>query len=229
MTDAAEPKVQRERLIDHFKATYQIVVGIAITIACTNLYADGVIRFPPDISFWTFCIFFITVMPIFHGGDRSLDIKYLHVQPKGFWGRVFYLWDFYALVITGILFVKIAQVIPGAPSSPPIAGQAVAGTTTPASFYLWMTIVLAFDVIVLTVDGIKSDHCKFYGVESKLFKVYGKWIAFNVIFALICVAAIYQPTVCPSLSVTATAAIVFIFAVARTVLDYMFGGEFMFP
>jgi hypothetical protein len=48
---ATDAKVQRERLVDHFKAAYQIVVGLAITIACTTLFADGILKLPPDVSF----------------------------------------------------------------------------------------------------------------------------------------------------------------------------------
>ena len=217
MTDANR-KAQRERLVDHFKTAYQIVIGVAITIACTNVFGDGSIKFPPDISFWTFGIFFITVMPIFHGGDRSLDAKYLQARRDGFCARVSYLWDFYALVITAILFVKVAQAIPN-PGSTPSAGLAGPTPTTPEHFYIWMAITFGFDVIVLIIDGIKS----------KLFKIYGRWIAFNAALAAVCLWAWSQPHFWPGLSVNRTGAIVLAFAVLRTVLDYTFGGEFMFP
>ncbi len=222
-----DPVVQRERLVDHFKAAYQIVVGIAITIACTNLFADGILKFPFDVSFWLFGIFFITVMPIFHGGDRSLDVKYLTTPTTGFAARVSYLWDFYALVITAILFVKIAQAIPGPVPNPiPVVGQAAAAAAaaaapTPAHFYAWMVIMLVFDVVVLIIDGIKSE----------LFSAYGKWIALNLALAIVCLWARSQPAwlPLPLVSDTAAAETVFVLAFLRTVLDYASGGEFMFP
>ncbi len=225
-----DPVVQRERLVDHFKAAYQIVVGIAITIACTNLFADGIIKFPLDVSFWLFGIFFITVMPIFHGGDRSLDVKYLTQPAAGFGARVSYLWDFYALVITAILFVKIAQAIPGpAPNPIPVIGQAAAAAaaaagaaaSTPAHFYAWMAIMLAFDIFVLIVDGIKS----------RLFYAYGKWIALNLALAVVCLWARSQPDwlPLPQFADGTTAEIVFVLAFLRTVFDYVSGGAFMFP
>jgi len=208
-------KVQRERLLDHFKTAYQIVIGVAISIACTNLFADGVVKFPPDISFWTFCIFFITVMPIFHGGDRSLDLKYLQAETKSL-SRLSYLWDFYALVITAILFIKIAQAIP---NPAPATGLAGPTPNTPEHFYGWMAAMFAFDVIVLIIDGIKSW----------LFKIYGKWIVLNLALATVCLLAAWQASIWPSLSVNWTGAIVFGFAFLRTILDYVFGHEFMFP
>jgi hypothetical protein len=223
-TAQTDPVVQREGLVDHFKAAYQIVVGIAITIACTNLFADGFIKFPLDVSFWLFAIFFITVMPIFHGGDRSLDVKYLARPATGFSARVSYLWDFYALMITAILFVKIAQAIPGPVVSPvPAVSQGAAASApapTPAHFYAWMAIMLAFDVVVLIIDGIKSQ----------LFSAYGKWIALNVALAVVCLWARSQPDwLPPHFSDGATGEIVFVIAFLRTVLDYVFGGTFMFP
>jgi hypothetical protein len=98
----ANPNQERSRLIDHFKRAYQIIVGLAITLACTKLFPGG-FPTPSDTSFWLFCTFFITVVPIFHGGDRSLDIKYLRAQPVGFWGRAAYVWDVYMLLITATL------------------------------------------------------------------------------------------------------------------------------
>lgn len=218
-----DPVVQRERLVDHFKAAYQIVVGIAITIACTNLFADGTIKFPLDVSFWLFGIFFITVMPIFHGGDRSLDLKYLAAQATSFGARVSYLWDFYALMMTAILFVKIAQAIPSPVANPVVVvGQgavaAGAAVSTPAHFYAWMAIMLAFDVVVLVIDGVKSG----------LFYAYGKWIVLNVALAVVCLWARSQPDWL-HFSDDTTGEIVFVLAFLRTVLDYVFGGEFMFP
>jgi hypothetical protein len=103
--DAAQ---ERSRLIDHFKRAYQIIVGLAITLACTKLFPNDDPGVPWDTSFWLFCAFFITVVPIFHGGDRSLDVKYLQAPAVGFWSRAAYIWDVYMLLITAILFVKIA-------------------------------------------------------------------------------------------------------------------------
>jgi hypothetical protein len=148
---AADPNQERSRLIDHFKRAYQIIVGLAITLACTKIFPSGIATVP-DVTFWLFCIFFITVVPIFHGGDRSLDVKYLGSRPYGFWRRAAYVWDVYMLLITAVFFVKIAQAIPG-------AGLGFGGGPsphTPQLFYEWMAGMLAFDIFVLVVDWIKS-------------------------------------------------------------------------
>jgi hypothetical protein len=215
---------ERSRLIDHFKRAYQTIVGLAITLACTKLVPDSIpsSRIFLDTPFWLFCTFFITVVPIFHGGDRSLDIKYLRASPVGFWGQAAYVWDVYMLLITAILFVKIAQSIPVpqtvSGSGGAILSQALTPPSRPDIFYQWMAIMLFIDVGILIVDGFKSA----------LLPTYSKWIFLNLVLGFICWYAPALPDFLPSLSELTVAIVVFAFAFLRTVLDYIFGKSFMF-
>jgi|SRR5580692_6746 hypothetical protein len=220
MGQVVDTTLERSRLIDHFKRAYQIIVGLAITLACTKLFPNGAFEIPKDTSFWLFCTFFITIVPIFHGGDRSLDIKYLNKQPTGFWGRTGFLWDYYILLITAILFVKIAQAIPSqTPTGQAIPGVAQVPPTAPDHFYQWMAIMLFFDVAVLLVGCLKGD----------LWRTYVKWIVINFIFAFICLSAKSIPECWPVFSPNTVAALVFAIAFLRTILDYVVGKDFMFP
>ncbi|TYL86711.1 hypothetical protein [Bradyrhizobium cytisi] len=54
MTDEAVAAQERSRLVDHFKRAYQIIVGVSITVACSNLFPGKFISFPLDTSFWLF-------------------------------------------------------------------------------------------------------------------------------------------------------------------------------
>ena len=76
MAADSNPGLARSRLIDHFKRAYQIIVGLAIARACVKVLPHGFSGFP-DLEFWLFATLFVTLVPSFHGGDRSLDIKYL--------------------------------------------------------------------------------------------------------------------------------------------------------
>ena len=107
-----EARQHRSRLIDHFKRAYQIIVGLAITLACGKVFAGGSVDFN-DPALFMFAAFFVTVVPIFHGGDRSLDLKYLGAKITLIRDQIGYVWDVYMLMITAIFFVKIAQAIPG--------------------------------------------------------------------------------------------------------------------
>jgi hypothetical protein len=222
-SNAADPNQERSRLIDHFKRAYQIIVGLAITLACTKLFPSGIAT-APDVTLWLFGIFFITVVPIFHGGDRSLDVKYLGTRPYGFWGRAAYVWDVYMLLVTAIFFVKIAQAIPG-------IGLGFGGgkpPQTPQLFYEWMTGMLVFDVFVLVIDWIKSGILRTQGWNA--LRVYAKWIGLNIVLALVCYFAASPPAfVSSQISVDSIAIGVFAIALIRSILDYSFGKNFMFP
>jgi hypothetical protein len=217
--DAAQ---QRSRLIDHFKRAYQIIVGLAITLACTKLFPNDDPSVPWDTSFWLFCAFFITVVLIFHGGDRSLDVKYLQAPAVGFWGRAAYIWDVYMPLITAILFVKIVQAIPG----PAVLGGS-SQPATPVLFYKWMAIMLVVDVGILIFDGLKNRLLQTRaGAELG---AYVKWVALNLGLAIIGLLAKSYPEYPPYLSANTVSIIVFAFAFLRTVLDYVFGKGFLFP
>jgi len=200
---------QRSRLVDHFKCAYQIIVGLAITQACSKLFPDGHFTLN-DPAFWMFCTFFITVVPIFHGGDRSLDIKYLGAPQTKLTGQIAYVWDVYMLLITAIFFVKISQTIPG-------QGLIGSAEMDPKLFYYWMAAMLWFDAAVLFVDWAKS--------HSLDLRVYFGWIALNGLFGLAC----YYLPGNPKLSSETLGIVIFIGAFIRTVLDYLLGRKFMFP
>ena len=218
---------ERSRLVDHFKRGYQIIVGLSITLACGKLFCSGTPVI--DSKLWMFLTFFVTIVPIFQGGDRSLDIKYLQTELKGFWQKAAYVWDVYMLLLTAILFVKVAQAIPqvqGCPASF-IFGSADSGAgSTAGHFYLWMTIMLSFDALVLLVDWTKT---KLLGLPSReKVKPYWWWIAINLVVAVICGVASAYDGALPWIG-TYTALFIFVLAVARSVADYCLGHEFMFP
>jgi hypothetical protein len=220
MNEAGSPSTgreQRSRLIDHFKRAYQIVVGLAIAQACGKVFAEGKFDFA-DPALLLFCIFFITVVPIFHGGDRSLDLKYLGAQPTRLRDQAAYVWDVYVLLITAILFVKIAQAIPG----PGLVFLGSSATKSPRLFYDWMAAMLFFDVVVLIIDWIKSGLLKSRAWGE--LQVYGIWIALNGVLGAAC---LWVPDF--HLETEVVGIIVFGAALLRTILDYFFGRRFMFP
>jgi hypothetical protein len=211
-----EARQHRSRLIDHFKRAYQIIVGLAITLACGKVFAHGTVDLA-DPALFLFGTFFITVVPIFHGGDRSLDLKYLGAKPSSGWQQVAYVWDVYMLLITAILFSKIAQAIPG-----PGLIFSDSPVTAPGHFYDWMAGMLFFDAAVLIVDLVKSS---LLGVRvlSRLGAYLG-WIVLNILLGIVC---LYVPHIISSAETASI--VVFGAAFLRTVLDYICGTKFMFP
>ena len=203
----------RGRLVDHFKRVYTIIAGLAITEACRHLLPFAFDSWP-GASFWMFCTFFVTIVPIFQGGDRSLDIKYLYNPPTGPASRWLYIWDVYVLLVTALLFVCTAESIPQLPPAP---------AADPANFYYWMAIVLVFDAVALAVDWLKSP-------APQELRPYGLWIVLNAIVGVICfIAAVSLSHAGVTMAPSLVAFGVFIVALARTILDYAKSGRFMFP
>ncbi|SFK34599.1 hypothetical protein [Methylocapsa palsarum] len=226
IVDEQQAKTERSRLVDHFKRVYSIIAGLAITEACKNLWP-----FSPasigDYRLWMFAAFFITIVPIFHGGDRSLDRKYIDHKPESGWQRASYIWDVYMLLITAIFFVGLAEAIPKTPTPAPKPPEL-------AYFYDFMAMLFLFDAGVLWVDYAKSNVDR----RRKLANSYKKWIPINLILCIFCAGAAYviDPTgpvagffgMSPSTPI-AVSIVVFLAAAARTFADYWFGDDFMFP
>jgi len=76
MPDEVTPKEKRGRVVDHAKRLYSIVVGLAVAEACKRLFPFDAWN---STTFVLFGTFLFTIIPIFQGFDRSLDIKYYEV------------------------------------------------------------------------------------------------------------------------------------------------------
>jgi hypothetical protein len=166
-----------------------------------------------------FATFFITIVPIFHGGDRSLDAKYLTDETKSTEQRFSYIWDVYMLLISAILFVGIAEAIPK---------QSMNGKSDPADpaqFYFFMSFLFFFDSLVLVVDFFKSDR----GRKEIIKNPYKRWIPVNFCMSVFCFVFAYAIAQDGAISVFPISIIVFAAAAARTLYDYWRSDEFMFP
>jgi len=234
MTDDQNNRQDRSRLIDHFKRVYTIVAGLAITEAVRRQFPLSLSTLT-NPSFWMFLTFFVTLVPIFHGGDRSLDVKYLGVPRVNICQRFGYLWDVYMLLITAMLFVCIAESIPKPTVSWVAAGEKTFMTDT-ALFYQLMLITLVFDAAVLLIDYLKSDKQVLPRLESYLV-----WIPANLVLAGLCyyagclAAAAREPTSALvavdgySLNLQGVSVFIALIAFVRTFVDYWAGKDFLFP
>jgi hypothetical protein len=213
----------RSRLIDFFKRVFAIIAGLAITEACRRLLPAQLTLFElPGPSFWMFLALFITIIPIFHGGDRSLDVRHLDQRVRNRWERLKFVWDVYALLATGLLLVCAADAIPDVAT---IAKHDEKWTfaAAAADFYRWLGVFFIFNVLVLIVDRLTTQ------VPERL-APYKLWIPINIVMALACWGATH------ALAEHGDACLVWLplafclLAVVRTLLDYGFSdADFMFP
>jgi len=88
--------------------------------------------------------------------------------------------------------------------------------------------MLVFDVAVLLVDATKTSLLVSQGA-GEIFASYAKWVGINLALAGICYWATVPPAFLAELSSQAVGIAVFAFALARTILDYVFGRNFLFP
>ena len=110
--------------------------------ACRTLF-PFTFSFPPTNSLVLFLTFLVTVVPIFQGFDRSLDIKYFENLETPIRPGV-YTWDVAMLILTAVFFLGMAESLQSK------------GVPTPAAFFFWLGLMLLFDCFVLLVDYVKS-------------------------------------------------------------------------
>jgi cytochrome bd-type quinol oxidase subunit 2 len=204
----------RSRLIDHFKRLYTIIAGLAITEACRKLMPIDPDTFRAS-SLWMFLAFLVTIVPIFQGGDRSLDLKYLDDRldgtPHNKWA---FVWDVFMLLATALAFVAIAESIPTVHDVQPCARNIM--------FFFAMASLFLLDVVVLVVDYAKTH------VAPKL-SSYPPWILLNFLLFAVCLVAGLAYRNEPDASLAKFAASIFVCAFGRTFFDYLLSESFMFP
>lgn len=108
-TTPEQVMTERARVVDHWKRLFSILVGFAITVACQRAYAcwlsgdaSGLVQF---------VILIVTIPPIFHGMERSLDVRYLQGD-TGNPSAVRLILDTTTLVVTGLFLLALALSIP---------------------------------------------------------------------------------------------------------------------
>ena len=201
------PKEKRGRVVDHAKRLYSIVVALAVAEACKRLFPFESWN---STTFVLFCTFLITIIPVFQGFDRSLDIQYyeepLGETPKA---RFLYLWYVMMLLITSIFFFGMAQSIE------------INSIPAPATFYYIMSLMLFFDCAVLVIDRFKTH------IPTRL-NHYWTWIVINLILGVIC---FYASSAVPHPDGPATGLewFVLLAAIVRSAVDYAVSIGFMFP
>jgi hypothetical protein len=221
------------RLIDHFKRVYTIIVGLAITEGCKHLWPlDQSSIFDPNI--WMFLAFFVTVIPIFHGGDRALDVKYSEIG-KDNYTKIKYMIEVHLLLFMALGFVLVAEAIPQSTTAPAAkkAGEIIANKAY-APFFFLFGATLIFDVAVLSYGWLTSPR---KDEDRNSLKPYLFWIGINgalSITALLMGAGlnIWQPTLLYGrFDTLAFLMALFLFgaSVLRTCYDYAKAQVFLFP
>lgn len=208
---------ERARVIDHVKRLFAIVCGLAITVASTNAFTCLVIA-KDWVGVLQYLATLFTIVPIFHGAERSLDLQYLR-RDSGVPTNLRFITDIWILIGMALFFVAIAQTIPNYRPPAPSASEVAA---THSHFFLALGLFFLFDVLGLAI-GLSRQSRESVAVVYK--QAHKRWMGLNFVMAVVCLTAwryFDAALLCVSL-------VIAMLAIVRTALDYCVGWKFLYP
>jgi hypothetical protein len=196
----------RNRVVDHWKRLFAIVSGFAITVACLRVYSCAL---SGDLTgMFQFVALVATIPPVFHGMERSLDLRYL--QPRSpIPGAARMMGDTAVLMVTGLFFLGLALSIPD-------YGQTwLAGKKDVLQrWYIWLLVsFFVFDFIVLLATRGRLREA---GVQS----AHTRLAVLNLVAGLAILVAVRLDSMLWSLA---------LIAIVRSVIDYNMAKDLLYP
>lgn len=201
----------RNRVVDHWKRLFAIVSGFSITVACVRAYSCLLVG---DVhGLMLFVAFIATLLPVFHGMERSLDLRYL--EPRSPIPTAPQLMgDTVVLIISALFFLVLGLSIRDH-SQPWLADRSEALRL----IFNWAFIgFLAFDSLVLFST---RKRLRQIAPESGAHDAHSRLAILNVISAAVLVVA--------ALLGILTGFLLAAIAVVRTLIDYTMSNRFLYP
>lgn len=159
-------------------------------------------------------------MPIFHGAERSLDLKYLRADRPGARPGGIIL-DFWLLLFSALFLVVIAQCVPDyRPSKQPNVD------VLRDRFLLFLGAFFLYDVVVLLQGALRAPTGE-TATDRILLWTHIAWMAGNGFMGAICLIA--RSWLAPGSEPLGLFTILLLLALFRTVCDYAWGWRFLFP
>lgn len=201
----------RSRVVDHWKRLFAIVSGFAITVACVRAYScllvgdvDGLMRF---------VAFIVTLVPVFHGMERSLDLRYLEPRsPIPHAARL--MGDTSVLLITALFFLLLALSIPDHGQAWLMERSESLRSWFPRAFVGF----LVFDAIVLVVT---RTRLKKVAPETRAHDAHARLAALNAVAALVVGTGVWLDVL--------TRFGLAVIALVRSAIDYGMSSGFLYP
>jgi hypothetical protein len=208
---------QQQSSVRHLQALYAIVSGLALTEAVSELARETENQLPTLRTVMLMAAFLATIMPFFHGGLRHLDEDYL-IEPKATMKRFALPVDFVLLFVESVLVLGMAHRL-----------------ANPAHFLAFLVFLLVVDIVWAFVMPLLIDCSSPREVFASFWS--GRrfsqdpeiaWGQNNVLFLVVAILA-WIAIDNADWGTTTDAAIVMIFALARTANDYRVSWPFYFP
>jgi hypothetical protein len=199
---------KKENAVKSLVSLYTVVIGVALSVSVLTLIdAKAGLSAVTGGSVLLFGAFVATLLPFYHGALRHLDDAYLENESSQIKDGALIV-DFLLLFFHAMAFVVLALLI-----------------HRPVDFAWLLIAVLAIDVIWAIFTHFASSSAAAGGAE-------GKWGLINLMFVGVAVVylviqGIYFGTGSPDDAKVAVP--IFVFAVIRTMVDYVWCRRFYFP
>jgi hypothetical protein len=211
----------RQRTVQHLQELYAVVVGVALTLAITNLVnvdKKATPVCPTDSIFTTiplhicvlpyFLAYLVTLVPFYHGGMRHLDITYFE-DPLAQTQRGALMFDWALLFSESCLLLVLALLL----QNPEPFGWVLCG-------------LLAFDSLWAFIAHLA------FAPAVREYRVELKWALINVITACLLVLILTAENVFetqPHLLDSFRWVSILVVTVARTICDYAWSWSYYYP
>ena len=198
----------RRRSVEHLQGLYTVVAGVALTLAITKLF-DEKASMPLRVDVLPYFVAYLfTLVPMYHGALRHLDITYFGDEKAGARAGAL-MFDWALLFIEGCFLLALAEVL-----------------QKPAAFGWGLCIFLGFDCIWAFVANLG------FAPEAKEHRPEWKWASIN--FVAVCFLAlslVVADAVEAKLGLLTSFRWIFILVVgvARTIWDYAWCWSYYYP
>lgn len=214
-----------KRVVDHMKRLFAIVCGLALTLSCINAYTCFNQPTADQVGILQFVILLISIVPVFHGAERSLDLKYLRAEaPGGHPGWI--ILDFWLLLVSALFFILIAQGVPDYRQGTPPDVDLLRDR-----FLHILGIFFLFDVAVLLQGALRIHASAAAGdqvtSDGIIRRAHVLWMIGNGAMGAACL--ISRSYLGPGTDVVGLFWLILALAIARTIWDYGWGWRFLFP
>jgi hypothetical protein len=219
----------RNRVVDHWKRLFAIICGFAITVACLRAYTCVLEK---D---WTgllqFFALMVTIPPVFHGIERSLDVRYLQsTSPIPGAGRL--IIDTAILMLTALFFLGLALNIPDLS----VQWWAERAIVLRRRFLLLLVLFFLFDFVVLLVarkllreGGAGGEHLSTHARLAVINLLAGLAVGVGMFSGAAVARYFGVDGWLASRGFEAPVVAAALIAVGRTILDYPVSRRFLYP
>jgi hypothetical protein len=221
ITEKTRPSLaKQESSVRHLQQLYTIVAGLALSDAVGQLFRGDAGGWNETTGLLLLAAFVVTLIPFYHGAMRHLDDVYLIDAAADRVRRVALAVDFAFLFAESCVLFAMAHQL-----------------ANPPRFFLFLVLLLVVDVAWLVGGYVAAQPSHRLAMELQLLFRPRRgqaiaplvWTKNNLFFIALAIVASLILRLWPGLDEAPSAALLTLFALARTANDYRLSWDFYFP